>query len=121
MPDNCEECKEFDSNELLCMALGYSAGSNSGEPCWEWYRERHEDCPYKKNKIKRDMMKKEEKEDLISRKELLGAIRMYLEKSNLGEITARTDLSVGEIASIISDIPSVKNFEKQTFKIENKI
>lgn len=46
MPKNCEECKEFDKEELRCIALGYFVGSNSGEPCWDWYMERHEDCPF---------------------------------------------------------------------------
>lgn len=46
VPKNCEECKEFDKEELRCIALGYFVGSNSGEPCWDWYMERHEDCPF---------------------------------------------------------------------------
>lgn len=45
VPENCEECKEFDSEELRCKALGYYVASNSGVPCWEWNKERHEDCP----------------------------------------------------------------------------
>lgn len=44
MPENCDECKEFAREELRCKALGYFVGSNSGEPCWDWYMERHEDA-----------------------------------------------------------------------------
>lgn len=44
-PHNCDECVEFDKEELRCKRLGYFVASNS-EPCWDWYRERHEDCPY---------------------------------------------------------------------------
>lgn len=46
MPENCDECKAFDKEDLRCEKLGYFVGSNSGEPCWDWYIERHEDCPF---------------------------------------------------------------------------
>ena len=46
MPENCEECKNFSKEELQCKELGYYAASNSGEPCWDWWIERHEDCPF---------------------------------------------------------------------------
>lgn len=46
IPSNCEACNEFIKDELKCLKLGYFVASNSGEPCWDWYRERHEDCPH---------------------------------------------------------------------------
>lgn len=46
--------------------------------------------------------------DLISRNKLYKQIKVYLDTNSLGETSARTELSVGEIASIISDISVVK-------------
>lgn len=45
IPVNCAFCDSFTRDEMKCEPLGYSAASNSGELCWEWHRERHEDCP----------------------------------------------------------------------------
>ncbi len=47
------------------------------------------------------------KNDLIDRKELYNQIRLYLNRHSLGETTAQTTLTIGEIASIIADIPTV--------------
>ena len=47
-------------------------------------------------------------EDLISKNELCKQISLYLDMNCLGETSARTELSIGEIASIISSIPVVK-------------
>ena len=45
--------------------------------------------------------------DLIDRNELYNQIRLYLNRQSLGETTAQTTLTIGEIASIITDMPSV--------------
>ena len=46
--------------------------------------------------------------DLIDRNELYNQIRLYLNRHSLGETTPWTTLTIGEIASIISDIPAVE-------------
>lgn len=50
IPVHCDFCDSFAKEELICEKLGYSATSNSVELCWEWYRERHEDCPFNPQK-----------------------------------------------------------------------
>jgi len=45
LPLSCEACDYFSEEELKCLKLGYCVASNSGEPCWSWNMERHEDCP----------------------------------------------------------------------------
>ena len=51
-------------------------------------------------------------DDLISRKAIYKAISDYLNRSRLGETSAQTDLRVGEIASIIHDVPTALDKEK---------
>ena len=46
--------------------------------------------------------------DLINRQELYNQIRLYLNRSRLGEITSWETLTVGEIAGIIADMKKVK-------------
>lgn len=48
------------------------------------------------------------KNDLIDRNELYNQIRLYLNRHSLGETTVQTTLTIGEIASIIADIPAAK-------------
>lgn len=43
--------------------------------------------------------------DLISREAAYKAFSDYLNKSVLGETSSRTELSIGEIASVIKSIP----------------
>ena len=48
------------------------------------------------------------KNDLIDRNELYNQIRLYLNRHSLGETSVlQTTLTIGEIASIIADIPTV--------------
>lgn len=49
--------------------------------------------------------------DLISREVLIKAFSLCLNKSSLGEISPRSELSVGEIASVIESIPTA--FDKK--------
>ena len=44
---------------------------------------------------------------LIDEDELLKQLELYLNKTLLGEITVQTELSVGEICSLIKDCPTV--------------
>lgn len=46
--------------------------------------------------------------DLIDRNELYNQIRLHLNRHSLGETVPWTTLTVGEIASIIANIPTVK-------------
>ena len=45
---------------------------------------------------------------LIDSDELLKRLKLYLNKTSLGEITVQTELSVGEICSLIKDCPTVE-------------
>lgn len=45
--------------------------------------------------------------DLMDRKELYNQIRLYLNRHSLGETTVWTTLNIGEIASIIANVPTV--------------
>lgn len=51
-------------------------------------------------------------DDLISRKAVYKAFSDYLNRNFLGEISPQTELRVGEIASIISSIPTAFDKEK---------
>ena len=46
--------------------------------------------------------------DLIDRNELYNQIRLYLNRHSLGETAVWTTLTIGEIASIIANIPMVE-------------
>ena len=49
----------------------------------------------------------DKKLDLIDRNELYNQIRLYLNRHSLGETTPWTTLTIGEIASIIANIPTI--------------
>lgn len=51
-------------------------------------------------------------DDLISRKAAYKAFSDYLSRSSIGEISARTELSIGEIASVIHSVPTAFDKEK---------
>lgn len=53
-------------------------------------------------------------DDLISRKAVFKAFSDYINKSVLGETSSRTELSIGEIASVIRSVASAFNKEKVT-------
>ena len=48
------------------------------------------------------------KSDLIDRNELYNQIRLYLNRHSLGETAVWTTLTIGEIANIIANIPTVE-------------
>lgn len=50
--------------------------------------------------------------DLISRKAAYEAFSDYINRSVVGEITPQTELSIGEIASVIKSIPVAFDKEK---------
>ena len=50
----------------------------------------------------------DKKSDLIDRNELYNQIRLYLNRHSLGETTFQTSLTIGEIASIIANIPTAE-------------
>lgn len=58
--------------------------------------------------------------DLISREATYKAFSNYLKRSILGEISSRTELSVGEISSIIKSIPTAFDKERVIEKLKNK-
>lgn len=51
-------------------------------------------------------------DDLISRKAAYKAFSDYLNRNFIGEISSQTELSIGEIASVIKSIPAVFDKEK---------
>lgn len=51
-------------------------------------------------------------DDLISREEVYEAFSTYLNRSSLREISPQTELSVGEIASVIRSVPTAFDKEK---------
>ena len=51
-------------------------------------------------------------DDLISREEAYKAFSDYLNRNIIGEISSRTELSIGEIASVIKSIPTAFNKER---------
>ena len=57
--------------------------------------------------------------DLISRKVVYKAFSDYLNRNFLGEISPQTELRVGEIASIISSIPTAFDKEKVIEELRN--
>lgn len=50
--------------------------------------------------------------DLISRKSVYKSFSDYLNRSFLAEISLQTELSIGEIASVIKSVPTAFNKEK---------
>ena len=51
-------------------------------------------------------------DDLISRKAAYKAFSDYLNRNFIGEVSSQTELSIGEIASVIKSIPTAFNKEK---------
>lgn len=51
-------------------------------------------------------------DDLISRKAAYKAFSDYFNRNFIGEISSQTELSIGEIASVIKSIPTVFDKEK---------
>ena len=51
-------------------------------------------------------------DDLISRKAVYKAFSDYLNRSFLAEISSQTELSIGEIASVIKSVPAAFDKEK---------
>ena len=51
-------------------------------------------------------------DDLFSREEAYKAFSDYLNRNIIGEISSRTELSIGEIASVIKSIPTAFDKEK---------
>ena len=59
-------------------------------------------------------------DDLISRKATYKAFSDYLSRSSIGEISAQTELSIGEIASVIKSIPAAFDKEKVIEKLKDQ-
>lgn len=57
----------------------------------------------------REAVEKQNSCDLISRKAAYEAFSVYLNKNFLGEISAQSELSIGEIASVIKSIPTASD------------
>lgn len=57
--------------------------------------------------------------DLISREEAHKAFSDYLNRNIIGEISSQTELSIGEIASVIKSIPAAFDKEKVIEEIRN--
>lgn len=51
-------------------------------------------------------------DDLISRKAAYKAFSDYLNRNYIGEISSQTELSIGEITSVIKSIPTAYDQEK---------
>lgn len=60
-------------------------------------------------------------DDLISRKAVYKAFSDYLNRSFLAEISSQTELSIGEIASVIKSVPAAFDKEKVIEQIREKV
>lgn len=58
-------------------------------------------------------------DDLISRKAAYKAFSDYLNRNFIGEVSSQTELSIGEIASVIKSIPTAFYKEKVIEEILN--
>ena len=58
-------------------------------------------------------------DDLISRKAVYKAFSDYLNRSFLAEISSQTELSIGEIASVIKSVPTAFDKEKVIEKLNS--
>ena len=58
-------------------------------------------------------------DDLISRKAAYKAFSDYLNRNFIGELSSQTELSIGEIASVIKSIPAAFDKEKVIEEIRN--
>lgn len=59
-------------------------------------------------------------DDLISRKAAYKAFSDYLNRNFIGEISSQTELSIGEIASVIKSIPVAFDKEKVMAKLRSE-
>ena len=59
-------------------------------------------------------------DDLISREEAYKAFSDYLNRNIIGEISSRTELSIGEIANVIKSIPTAFDKEKVIGELNEK-
>ena len=60
-------------------------------------------------------------DDLISREEAYKAFSDYLNRNIIGEISSRTELSIGEIANVIKSIPTAFDKEKVIEELKGEI
>ena len=60
-------------------------------------------------------------DDLISRKEAYKAFSEYINRSFLGEISSQTELSIGEIASVIQSVPTAFDREKVISELQEEL
>ena len=58
-------------------------------------------------------------DDLISRKAAYKAFSNYLNRNFIGELSSQTELSIGEIASVIKSIPAAFDKEKVIEELED--
>ena len=59
-------------------------------------------------------------DDLISRKAAYKAFSDYLNRNFIGEVSSQTELSIGEIASVIKSIPAAFDKEKVIEKLKDQ-
>lgn len=57
-------------------------------------------------------------DDLISRKALVSNLKLFLDRSFLGETTAHDCISVGEIVGLIKDEPTAYDVDKVVERLE---
>ena len=60
-------------------------------------------------------------DDLISRKAVYKAFSDYLNRSFLAEISSQTELSIGEIASVIKSVPAAFDKEKVIVELREEL
>lgn len=60
-------------------------------------------------------------DDLISRKAAYKAFSDYLNRNFIGEVSSQTELSIGEIASVIKSIPAAFDKEKVIEELKGEI
>lgn len=59
--------------------------------------------------------------DLISRKAIYKAFSVYISRSFLGAISSQTELSFGEIASVIQSVPTAFDQEKVITELQEEL
>lgn len=60
-------------------------------------------------------------DDLINREAIYKAFSDYLNKNFLGETSSQTELSIGEIASIIHSVPTAFDKEKVLEELRERV
>lgn len=58
-------------------------------------------------------------DDLISRKAFVDELKLYCNRTFLGEITSSSEISVGELSTIIKKLPSAYNIDAVCDELEN--